>query len=84
MSLIESITGRVFVIWFLVRDEPRLAGWQSGLFTTTGVPKPARAAFDLPLAQISRSGTRTELWARSAPAPAEGRTSSSACRANGG
>jgi hypothetical protein len=55
------------LIWFLVRDEPRVVGWQSGLFTTTGVPKPARAAFALPLAQISRHGTRTVLWGQVRP-----------------
>jgi hypothetical protein len=55
------------VIWFLVRDEPRLNGWQSGFFTTRGVPKPARAAFALPLAQISRLGTRTVLWGQVRP-----------------
>ena len=55
------------LIWFLVRDEPRVAGWQSGLFTTTGVPKPARAAFALPLAQFSRRGTRTVLWGQVRP-----------------
>jgi hypothetical protein len=55
------------LIWFLVRDEPRVVGWQSGLFTTTGVPKPARAAFALPLAQISRQRTRTVLWGQVRP-----------------
>src|SRR5215467_7720918 len=59
--------GTTMLIWFLVRDEPRLAGWQSGLFTATGAPKPARAAFALPLAQISRRGTRTELWGQVRP-----------------
>ena len=34
------------MIWFLLRDEARVgAGWQSGLFTATGVAKPARATF---------------------------------------
>jgi hypothetical protein len=59
--------GATLLIWFLARDESRLAGWQSGLFTTAGVPKPARAAFALPLAQISRHGTRTELWGQVRP-----------------
>jgi hypothetical protein len=45
-----------------VRDEPSLGGWQSGLFTTGGAPKLAVHAFALPLAQVSRSGTRTTLW----------------------
>jgi hypothetical protein len=59
--------GATLLIWFLVRDEPRLAGWQSGLFTAAGVPKPARAAFALPLAQISRHRTRTVLWGQVRP-----------------
>ena len=33
------------MLWFLLRDERRLAGWQSGLFTATGKKKPAFAAF---------------------------------------
>jgi hypothetical protein len=33
------------LLWFLLRDEPRLAGWQSGLITAGGVEKPALAAF---------------------------------------
>jgi hypothetical protein len=33
------------LLWFLIRDEPQLAGWQSGLETRTGVHKPAFAAF---------------------------------------
>jgi hypothetical protein len=59
--------GTTLLIWFLVRDEPRLAGWQSGLITATGVPKPARAAFALPLAQISRRRTATVLWGQVRP-----------------
>ena len=59
--------GATLLIWFLVRDESRAAGWQSGLFTATGAPKPARAAFALPLAQISRHLTRTVLWGQVRP-----------------
>jgi hypothetical protein len=50
------------LIQFLYRDEPNLARFQSGLVTLTNVHKPAYNAFELPLAQISRSGTRTALW----------------------
>jgi Glycosyl hydrolase catalytic core len=32
-------------IWFLLRDEPRLTGWQSGLDTRTGRHKPAWRTF---------------------------------------
>ena len=33
------------LLWFLLRDEPRLAGWQSGLITARGQRKPAFYAF---------------------------------------
>jgi hypothetical protein len=46
------------LIHFLYRDEPSLARFQSGLVTLTNAVKPAYAAFQLPLAQISRS----TLW----------------------
>jgi hypothetical protein len=33
------------MIWFLVKDESRLAGWQSGFFTSAGKRKPAYFTF---------------------------------------
>jgi hypothetical protein len=33
------------MLWFLLRDEPNLAGWQSGLETTAGNKKPAYSAY---------------------------------------
>jgi hypothetical protein len=33
------------MLWFLLRDEPTLNGWQSGLLTAAGKKKPAFAAF---------------------------------------
>jgi len=33
------------MIWFLVKDESQLAGWQSGFFTTRGQRKPSYYAF---------------------------------------
>jgi hypothetical protein len=33
------------MLWFLLKDEPTLEGWQSGLETVTGKKKPAFAAF---------------------------------------
>lgn len=33
------------MLWFLLRDEQRVAGWQSGLFTVGGKKKPAYNAF---------------------------------------
>jgi hypothetical protein len=34
------------LIWFLLRDETRIEGWQSGLFTASGARKDAREAFE--------------------------------------
>jgi len=33
------------MLWFLLRDEPNLSGWQSGLETTAGKKKPSYSAF---------------------------------------
>jgi hypothetical protein len=35
------------MLWFLLRDEPNLGGWQSGLLTRTGQKKPAFNVFRL-------------------------------------
>jgi hypothetical protein len=59
--------GVTMLIHFLVRDEPSLGGWQSGLFTAGGSAKPAYHAFALPLAELSRSGTRAVLWGQVRP-----------------
>jgi hypothetical protein len=55
------------LIHYLYRDEPELARWQSGLETIDGRVKPARAAMMLPLAQISRHGSRADLWGQIRP-----------------
>jgi hypothetical protein len=60
-------SGVTVLIQFLIRDEPSLGGWQSGLFTTRGSAKPAYHAFALPLAQISRSGAKATLWGQVRP-----------------
>ena len=60
-------SGVTVLIQFLVRDEPSIGGWQSGLFTASGAPKLSYHAFALPLAQISRSGARAELWGQVRP-----------------
>jgi hypothetical protein len=59
--------GATILIHFLVRDEPRSGGWQSGLFTARGAAKPSLRAFALPLAEVSRRGTRTVLWGQVRP-----------------
>jgi len=33
------------MLWFMVRDEPNIGGWQSGLATVTGKKKPSWATF---------------------------------------
>jgi hypothetical protein len=57
------------LIHFLYRDEPDIARFQSGLVTLTNAVKPAYAAYQLPLAQISSS----TLWGQ-LRAPAAGST----------
>jgi hypothetical protein len=59
--------GVTMLIQFLVRDEPSLGGWQSGLFTSGGTAKPALHAFALPLAQVSRRGGLVVLWGQVRP-----------------
>jgi hypothetical protein len=59
--------GVTMLIHFMVRDDTSVAGWQSGFFATSGRAKPAFRAFQLPLAQVSRRGTRTVLWGQVRP-----------------
>ena len=33
------------IVWFLIRDEKRLSGWQSGVISARGARKPAYRAF---------------------------------------
>jgi hypothetical protein len=33
------------MLWFMLRDDPNLNGWQSGLITVGGTHKPSFAAF---------------------------------------
>jgi hypothetical protein len=59
--------GVTVLIQFLVRDEPSIGGWQSGLYSVSGTPKLAARAFPLPLAQVSRRGSRVALWGQVRP-----------------
>jgi len=59
--------GVTVLIQFLIRDEPSIGGWQSGLYTVSGAPKLAAHAFPLPLAEASRSGSRVSLWGEVRP-----------------
>jgi hypothetical protein len=45
VALARSLPRIDMFIWFLVRDEPDIGGWQSGLETVTGQRKPAWNAF---------------------------------------
>jgi hypothetical protein len=65
-------TARVdILIQYLLRDEPTLGRFQSGLETLAGRRKPSYAAFQLPLAEVSRSGATVLLWGQ-LRAPAAG------------
>jgi hypothetical protein len=55
------------LIHFLVRDEPQLGGWQSGLLSISGVAKPSYWGFALPLAQQARKGSEVVLWGQVRP-----------------
>ncbi|MGB2951998.1 MAG: hypothetical protein WBB74_01250 [Gaiellaceae bacterium] len=55
------------LIQFLMRDEPVVGRWASGLFTSGDVVKPSFYAFMLPFAQVSRHGDRTLLWGQVRP-----------------
>src|SRR3954453_13063293 len=51
-------SGVTMLIQFLVRDDPAVGGWGSWLFTAPAAPKLPYPAFALPLAHVSRSGSR--------------------------
>jgi hypothetical protein len=55
------------LIHFMIQDDGRPAGWQSGLRKLNGAAKPAYNAFKVPLAQVSRSGARTVVWGQVRP-----------------
>jgi hypothetical protein len=55
------------LVKYMVRDDTYAGGWQSGLFTWTGKAKLSAKAFAMPLAQVSRRGTRTVVWGQLRP-----------------
>jgi hypothetical protein len=61
------------LIHFLYRDEPSTARFQSGLVSLRNKARPALFAFELPLAQVARSGSTVSLWGE-LRAPAAGTT----------
>jgi hypothetical protein len=50
------------LIKYMVVDDGRASGWQSGLYTKTGAAKLSAKSFPMPLAQVSRRGTRVVVW----------------------
>jgi hypothetical protein len=52
-----------------LRDEPNLAGFQTGLQFNDGSPKPALAAYRVPI-WVTRSGSRVRVWGHVRPAGA--------------
>jgi hypothetical protein len=56
------------LINFLYQDDGGgPSGWQSGLKTASGVAKPARRMFMLPLVQVARTSDEVELWGQVRP-----------------
>jgi polysaccharide biosynthesis protein PslG len=55
------------LIQFMLQDEARPNGWQSGLISSTGFPKPAFNSFMLPIAVAARTGRRTTIWGQVRP-----------------
>ena len=55
------------LVHFMLQDEARPNGWQSGLIASTGFPKPAFNSFMLPIAVTARTGRRTTIWGQVRP-----------------
>ena len=55
------------LIHFMVQDDARLEGWQSGFRRLDGTAKPSYNSFKLPLAQVSRHDARTVVWGQVRP-----------------
>lgn len=55
------------LIQFGLEDETQPSGWQSGLFSTAGLAKPAFNSFRLPIVESARQGQRTTIWGQVRP-----------------
>jgi hypothetical protein len=55
------------LVQFMLQDEGRPNGWQSGLISSTGLFKPAFNSFMLPIAVAARTGSRTTIWGQVRP-----------------
>ena len=67
-----QLSGVSLLIQYLLKDEPQLDRFQTGLFTVHGTPKPAYSAFRFPLAQVRRTGSRAALREQLDPAELDG------------
>jgi hypothetical protein len=55
------------LVQFMIQDEGRVNGWQSGLISSTGMFKPAFNSFMLPIVVAARTGSRTTIWGQVRP-----------------
>jgi hypothetical protein len=55
------------LIGYLVKDEPEIDRWQSGMLTVHGVQKPYYQAFQLPLSVEQRTKSTITLWGQIRP-----------------
>jgi hypothetical protein len=55
------------LVQFLIRDEPEIGRWQSGVLTVGGRTKPSYAALRIPFALRSREGSVTTVWGQVRP-----------------
>jgi hypothetical protein len=56
-------SGVSLVTWFSIRDEPRSAPYQAGMYFLDGRPKPSLRAFRFPFVSFRR-GNSIEVWGR--------------------
>jgi hypothetical protein len=67
-ALQAYLTPRVdMLVHFLIRDEPEIGRWQSGVMTIQGRMKPSYASLRMPLALRARTGRKTTLWGQVRP-----------------
>ena len=79
-----QLSGVSLLIQYLLKDEPYLDRFQTGLFTVGGVPKPGYSAFRFPLAQVSATARARRCGARSVRERDRARTGWRSRRAAGG
>ena len=55
------------LVQFMIQDEVRTNGWQSGLISSEGLPKPSFNSFMLPIVVAARAGLHTTIWGQVRP-----------------